>query len=288
MVPGAGRIYVRGMEKVNANKTIVITGASSGIGRFTAEHLVAAGHRVYGTSRASSPEGPAGVRMLTLDVDDDNSVRRCVKTVLAEAGRIDVLINNAGRLVYGLIEDVPLVEAQRMFESNFWGAARMVAAVLPSMREQRRGHILVVGSLSNWVTIPMNGFYSASKAALSRYTEALRHETRHWGVRVALVEPSDVASAIWGNALKYPARLPGYQRLAERVVAAVEALLVAAPAPTAVARLMVRLVDTEDPAPVYRVGSTARQMPWLRVMMPDRYFERGLRKRFGLAGLEHP
>lgn len=276
------------MKNLKPSKIILVTGASSGIGRSTAEHLVAAGHRVYGTSRALCAEGPAGVRMLTLDVEDEESVQRCVDAVLVEAGRIDVLINNAGRLVYGLIEDVPLVEAQRLFETNFWGAARVVKAVLPSMRERRRGHVLMVGSLSNWVTVPMNGFYSASKAALTRYTEALRHETRHWGVRVALVEPSDVASSIWSRAQKYPAKLPGYAPLAQRVVAALEPLLKAAPPPTEVARLMVRLVDEDDPAPVYRVGSLARRMPWLRVVVPARYFDKDVRKRFGIAGLGSP
>ena len=289
MVAVAERLYGWGMNKTaheqEPRKTILVTGASSGIGRLTAEGLVAAGHRVYGTSRAPDAAGPAGVRMLTLDVEDEGSVHGCVGMVLAEAGHLDVLINNAGRMVHGLLDDVPLVEAQRMFETNFWGAARMVSAVLPGMRERGCGQVLMVGSPSNWVTVPMNGFYSASKAALARYTEALRHETMHWGIRVSLVEPSDVASSIWSRARKYPARLPGNAPLAERVVSALQSLLDVAPPPTEVARLMVRLVDEKSPASVYRVGSLARRMPWLRVLMPARFFERGLRKRFGIEGI---
>jgi short-subunit dehydrogenase len=221
--------------------------------------------------------------MLTLDVEDEGSVHGCVGAVLAEAYHLDVLINNAGRMVHGLVDDVPLVEAQRMFETNLWGAARMVNAVLPGMRERGDGQVLMVGSLSNWVTVPMNGFYSASKAALARYTEALRHETMHWGIRVSLIEPSDVTSSIWSRAQKYAARLPGNVPLAERVVAALQSLLDVAPLPTEVARLMVRLVDEKSLGPVYRVGGVARRMPWLRVLLPARCFERGLRKRFGIA-----
>jgi len=103
-------------------------------------------------------------------------VRGCIDWVLAEAGRLDVLVNNAGRLVWGPVEEVPLSVAQRMFEANFWGAARMVNAVLPGMRARHQGRVIVVSSVASWVTVPLNGYYSASKAALSRYAEALRHE----------------------------------------------------------------------------------------------------------------
>lgn len=266
-------------------KTVLITGASSGIGWATAELLVAAGYRVFGTGRAQDPAGPPGVAMRTLDVADEASVRACVDSVIADAGSVDVLVSNAGRLVHGLVEEVPLPVAQRMFEANFWGATRMVNAVLPGMRARRRGQVIVVGSISNWVTVPLNGFYSASKAALSRYAEALRNETWHLGIRVTLVEPSDVTTPIWQKAHKLAAGLPEYRPLAERMQSAVSQLVDKGLSPTEVGGFIAKLVDEEDPAPVYRVGALARRMPWLRVVMPARFFERGMRKRFGIENL---
>jgi NAD(P)-dependent dehydrogenase (short-subunit alcohol dehydrogenase family) len=266
-------------------KTVLITGASSGIGWATAELLVRAGYRVYGTGRAKHPAGPVGVAMRTLDVEDEASVRACVDAVIAEAGAVDVLVSNAARLVHGLVEEVPLGVAQRMFEANFWGAARMVNAVLPGMRARRQGRVVIVGSISNWVTVPLNGFYSASKAALSRYTEALRSETQHLGIRVALIEPSDVTTPIWQKADKLEPRLPEYRALAERMQSAVSGLVNKGLSPAEVGQVIARVVDEKDPAPVYRVGALAKRMPWLRVVIPARSFERGMRKRFGIEKL---
>jgi len=270
------------LHRAQSPKTILITGASSGIGWAAAELLVAAGHRVYGTGRARDPAGPPGVAMRTLDVEDEASVRRCVDSVLADAGRVDVLVNNAARLVYGVVEEVPLLAAQRMFEANFWGAARMVNAVLPGMRARRQGQVIVVGSLSNWVAVPLNGFYSASKAALTRYTEALRYETHPLGVRVTLIEPSDVATAIWQRAEKLTPRLPDYTALAASMQSAVTRLVAQGLSPADVGRVIAKVVATEDPDPVYRVGALAKRMPWLRVVAPAKFFERGMRKRFGI------
>lgn len=271
-------------QSTAAANVVLVTGASSGIGWATAERLVATGHRVYGTSRARDPVGPAGVVMRTLDVEDHGSVQSCVERIVAETGRIDTLVSNAGRLVHGLIEDVPLATAQRMFETNFWGATRMVNAVLPGMRARRRGQIIVVGSLSVWVTVPLNAFYSASKAALTRYAEGLRYETRHLGIRVTVVEPSDVATSIWRKAERFPPRSSDYAGLAERALARLGPIVEGAAPPVEVGRLIADLVGEPDPGPVYRVGTLARRMPWMRVLMPARFFERGLRKRFGLDG----
>jgi NAD(P)-dependent dehydrogenase (short-subunit alcohol dehydrogenase family) len=265
-----------------AAKTVLITGASSGIGWATAELLVSAGHRVYGTGRARGPKGPSGVHMLTLEVEDEASVRACVDSVLAEAGAVDVLVSNAGRLVHGLVEEVPLPVAHSMFEANFWGAARMVNAVLPGMRARRRGSVIVVGSISNWVTVPLNGFYSASKAALSHYTEALRNEVHHLGIRVSLIEPGDVTTPIWQKAERLAPRLPEYRSLAEHMQSAVTALVDKGLSPEEVGQVIARVVDEYDPAPVYRVGTLAKRMPWLRVVVPAKFFERGMRKRFGI------
>jgi len=289
--PGAWS-YDREMSKSRPRaalaKTVLITGASSGIGWATAQQLMAAGHRVFGTGRAQAPVGPPGVSMRTLDVEDEATVQTCVDSILAEAGRLDVLVNNAGRLVYGPVEEVPLPVAQRLFEVNFWGTARMVNAALPHLRAQRDGQVIVVGSVASAVTVPFNGFYAASKAALARYTEALRHETKHLGVRVTLVEPADVATSLWQKAETIAPRLPVYASMSVQIQAAVNTLRSDAMPAEAVGRLIAGLVDEPDPAPVLRVGALTRRMPWLRVLVPARAFERGMRRRFGLDRLSSP
>jgi NAD(P)-dependent dehydrogenase (short-subunit alcohol dehydrogenase family) len=264
------------------SKVVLVTGASSGIGRATAERFAADGHTVFGTSREPHPVG--AVRMLRLDVSDDASVRACVDEVLAAAGRLDVLVSNAGQMVFGPIEEVPLDSARRMFDVNFWGAARVVAAALPSLRASR-GHAVLVGSVAGSVAVPLNGFYAASKAALGRYAEALRHETAHLGVRVSLIEPADFRTAFWTNAEVVPATIGAYRPVRERVLRALRILVDAAPAPTPVAEAVVRIASLERPPPVVRVGTMARRLPALRALLPAMVFEAGVRRRFGLTGM---
>jgi NAD(P)-dependent dehydrogenase (short-subunit alcohol dehydrogenase family) len=224
--------------------------------------------------------------MIPLDVEDTASVEACVGAVLDRAGRLDVLVSNAGRMVFGPAEEVPLAEAQRMFETNFWGTARLVDAVLPAMRARGGGHVVVVGSVAAGVTIPLNAFYAASKAALTRYTEGLRHEVRHLGVRVALVEPGDVRTRLWDDGRVVPPRIPAYAALRERVLAGIGPLRASAITPGEVAAAIVEAAEAEAPEPVYRVGAMARRLPWMRVLMPAWVFEEGLRRRFGIAGME--
>jgi NADP-dependent 3-hydroxy acid dehydrogenase YdfG len=260
----------------------LVTGASSGIGWATAEQLQRAGYRVFGTSRSREAKGPAGVTMLALDVEQDASVRACIGTVLGEAGHIDVLVSNVGRLVFGPAEEVPMAEAQRMFETNFWGTVRVVNAVLPGLRARKRGHIVVVGSVAAWLACPLNAFYAASKAALARYTEAVRVETLGLGVQVVLVEPSEVATRFWEVGHKVEPRLADYAPLG-RVYGAVAGLFANALEPEQIADAIVAIARDPAPKPVYRIGAIARRMPWMRVALPVRFFERGLRKRFGLG-----
>src|SRR5690606_35507590 len=158
-------------------KVVLITGASSGLGRATARLLAERGYRVFGTSRRPPADAPTGgVEPLALDVCADASVAACVQTVLARAGRIDALINNAGYELGGALEEATLEEAQRQFETNFFGAVRMIRAVLPAMRRQGGGRIVNVSSLAGLAPVPFLGLYSASKFALEGYSEALRHE----------------------------------------------------------------------------------------------------------------
>jgi len=176
-------------------RVVLITGASSGIGQACAVHLAARGWRVFGTSRKDTATAD-GVTMLRMDVDDEASVNRGVQEVIERAGRIDAVVNNAGYSLVGSIEDTSIEEAKAQFETNFFGALRVCRAVLPIMRQQKRGHIVNISSLAGVFGLPFGGHYSASKFALEGMSEALRYETRRFGIHVSLVEPGDYQTAI--------------------------------------------------------------------------------------------
>jgi short-subunit dehydrogenase len=174
------------------SQTVLVTGASSGIGRATARLLAERGFTVFGTARKPSPpdEGAkSGVTMVALDVRSDESVRACVEQVVAKAGRLDVLVNNAGYSLTGAAEETSVEEAKAQLETNFFGAVRMVNAVLPGMRKAEAGKIINISSLAGSTAIPYSGFYSASKFALEGYSESLWYEVRPFGISVSLVEP---------------------------------------------------------------------------------------------------
>src|SRR5215831_16453840 len=178
-------------------RVALVTGASSGIGEATDARLAAAGFRVFGGSRNGSADRGAAVEHLVLDVRDDASVRDCIGHVRRAAGRLDVLVNNAGYLCAGAVEEVPAAEAQAQFETNYFGVARMTAAVLPGMRERRAGHIITISSLVGLAAVPFWGHYSASKFAVGGLMEALRHEVRLFGISVALVEPGMIRTPFY-------------------------------------------------------------------------------------------
>src|SRR5215510_10566673 len=170
-------------------KVVLVTGASSGVGQYTARLLSQKGYKVFGTSRnPASAEAIPAVQMLALDVRSDASVAACVTAVVNQAGRVDVLVNNAAYELAGALEETSLEEAKAQFETNFFGVVRMVTAVLPSMRRQKQGQIINVSSLSGVTSIPFMGIYSASKFAVEGYTEALRMEVKPFNIHVSLTE----------------------------------------------------------------------------------------------------
>ncbi|MCY1013953.1 SDR family NAD(P)-dependent oxidoreductase [Nannocystis pusilla] len=176
---------------------VLITGASSGFGEAAARLLAARGPcRVFGTSRrAAGHDTPGGVEMLPLDVRSDASVAACVDAVMQRAGRIDVLVNNAGYTLAGAVEETAIDEAKAQFDTNFFGMARMVRAVLPVMRAQGGGRIVNVSSLAGLVGVPFHAHYSASKFAVEGLSEGLRQEVRRFGIHVSLIEPGDFKTA---------------------------------------------------------------------------------------------
>src|SRR6266542_2008131 len=178
------------------SQTVLVTGASSGIGQATAQLLAQQGYTVFGTARKPAAAMSNGVTMVALDVRSDDSVRACVDRVLTQAGGIDVLVNNAGYSLMGAAEETSVTEAKAQLETNFFGVVRMVNAVLPAMRKAHKGKVINIGSLAGITAIPFGAFYTASKFAIEGYTEALWHELRPLGINVSVIEPGFVHTKI--------------------------------------------------------------------------------------------
>ncbi len=269
----------------STSKVVLVTGASSGIGRAIADLLHARGHRVYGTSRR--PEAhTAPWRLVAMDVIDDASVLAAVTTVLAEAGRIDVLVNNAGLVVSGAVEDTSIAEARRSFETNVLGPMRVAKAVLPGMRERRSGLIVNVGSLAGRIGMPFQGIYSATKFALEGLTEALRQEVAGFGIAVTLVAPGDTATPVVENRVRATAATdPASPYAADfaRVLAMYEKDEKAGAPVGGVAALVAALVEARRAGARRVVGpAPQRVLVAARNVVPGPIFRWGMSLYFGL------
>ncbi len=266
---------------------ILITGCSSGIGRATAIEAAARGHRVFATARNPETlrdlESRGQIRTLALDVTDAASIRDAVAAVLAEAGHLDALVNNAGYGQYGAAEDVTAEEWRRQFDVNLFGAIEVARAVLPAMREKRRGTIVNVSSVAGKIAIPFAAPYCASKHALEAFSDALRVEVAPFRVRVAVIEAGPIETRFGDRARAGVARLlasPGpyspFYRNAER---AMDTDFQAGKLPPeAVARVILKAIESENPKTRYRITRLARALILLRRFLPDRFFDRRMKK----------
>jgi len=181
-------------------KVVLITGASSGIGKTCGEFLRRKNCIVYGTGRYHQPD--AGYNMLKMDVRDDESVKQAIRCIIDREKRIDVLINNAGIAAAGAVEDTSIEEAGFQFETNFFGSLRVTRAVLPFLRKQNSGLIINISSIGGLISVPFTGLYCAGKFALEGMSEALRYELKEFNIHVVLVEPGDVQSEMTMHRIK--------------------------------------------------------------------------------------
>ncbi len=266
---------------------VLITGASSGIGKACAQHLARRGYLVYGTSRSApfppAPPGPGQPVLIRMDVTQDDSVRGAVDLALRELGRLDVVVNNAGFAIAGAVEDTSIEEAKSQLETNFFGILRVCRAVLPVMRSQGEGLIVNIGSLGGVTALPFQALYSASKFAVAGLTEALRLEVRPLGIRVTRIEPGDMRTGITDRRVRVAGWTQGspYGQRAERVLRIVERDERRGGSAEAVALLLERIIRSPDPAPCYRVGPVLERLgAALKAILPARLFERALAKYY--------
>jgi NAD(P)-dependent dehydrogenase (short-subunit alcohol dehydrogenase family) len=266
----------------HSGKTAIVTGASTGIGRATAEALAKAGFRVFGTSRRAVKDGPRDVAMLTCDVTDDAAVLSFVSTVLSRTGRIDLLVNNAGIGLLGGAEESSISQIQALFDVNLFGVIRMTNAVLPLMRQRGQGRIVNISSVLGFIPAPYSAHYAATKHALEGYSESLDHETRAFNVRIALVEPAYTRSAFEQNILAADSELKDYEAARAGARALLQDVTAIGDTPESVAEAVLQAATDTRPRRRYPAGKMARQISVLRRFVPSNAFDKSLRKQMRL------
>lgn len=265
-------------------KTALLTGASSGIGKAAALALMDAGYSVVGTSRSAAPgEVRDGIRMIACDVTSDESVAAAVALAHGELGHIDLLVNNAGFGVTGASEESSITQVHSLFETNYYGVVRVTNAVLPIMRKQGSGRILNVGSALGFIPAPYSAHYSATKHAVEGYSESLDHEVREFGVRVAVIEPAATRTSFESSNIPADTQVPVYNASRAKYLAAFGRSMSVADTAENVAETIVLAAGAKAPLLRYPSGKAARQVAFARRFLPRTLFDKILHKQFGLA-----
>ena len=289
------------MAKTAPTGPILITGSSSGIGRSSALALHAAGRTVYATARrldSIKDLADQGIRTLALDVTDEESMTTAVAAIEAESGPIAVLINNAGYGLYGAVEQVPMDDIRRQFETNFFGLVRLTQLVLPGMRQARQGRILNVSSMGGRVTLPGGAFYHASKYAVEAFSDALRMEVAQFGIDVVLIEPGPVktpwndvaAGSMDGNGAAEASAgaaddpYAAYKKAVAGSFTTVQDGPLARLVSTAddIAEVIVKAVTAGTPRTRYLINAVAKSMLATRRLLPTRASDAVLARQYGL------
>jgi short-subunit dehydrogenase len=261
-------------------KVILITGASSGMGKVFALDLAKEGHIVYGAARRMDlleELAQKGVHTIQLDVTEDTSMQSCVQTILDREGRIDVLVNNAGYGSYGTIEDVPIEEAKRQLEVNVFGLARMTQLVLPAMRKQKSGKIINISSIGGKIATPFGAWYHASKFAVEGMSDSLRTEVKPFGIDVIVIEPGGVksewADIAYENLVK-TTRNTAYSDMATKFKKAFEATVAKNAEPEVISRLVSKAISAKKPKTRYSGGYMAKPVLFFRRWLGDRSMDK--------------
>lgn len=275
------------MNTSPVDRVVLVTGCSTGIGRASALALQRAGLTTYATARRPETLAEleaAGCRTLALDVTDEASRTDAVGTIEREQGRLDALVNNAGYAEYGPLEEISLARWRREFETNVFGAVRLIQLALPGMRERRAGRIVNMSSMGGRMAFPMGAPYHASKFALEALSDVLRVEVAPFGIDVVLIEPGIVATGYADTASTglHDAAEGPYGDLARSFLAAMASSYRGrgAASPERVAQVVVRAVTAARPRTRYKVTMNARLLPAARTMLPDRAWDAVLRRTF--------
>ncbi len=266
-----------------SNRVAIVTGASAGIGQRVACRLHEQRWVVVGASRRGT--GSDGWASLAMDVDDDRSVADGVQEIIGEYGRIDAMVACAGWGLAGAVEQTPIAEAKAQLETNFWGAVRVVQAVLPTMRRQGSGRIVLISSIGGVIGIPFQAFYSASKFAMEGYGEALAYEVAPFGIHVSLVQPGNVRTDFTGSRrhVGAPADDNPYVETAAKAVGIMEHDEANGVPPDKAAIAVEKLLNSARPRRRVSVGKMGERvgLPAKR-LLPHRVFEAAAKSSLGV------
>ncbi len=266
-----------------ASQTVLITGASSGIGEATARKLLEEGYIVYAAARRTERMREleaAGALVLKMDVTNDDDIVAGVERINREQGGVDILINNAGFGLFGAMEDIPLEEARYQFEVNLFGAARLTQLVLPYMRQKGAGKIVNVSSIGGMIYTPLGSWYHATKHALEGWSDCLRFELRDFGIDVIIIQPGSIRTG-FGDVAFGPAMerssTTAYSSLANgmrAMRARSEGSRLTASPPSVIADTIYKAIRARRPRTRYAAGKYARPLLLLRRLISDRMYDR--------------
>jgi short-subunit dehydrogenase len=263
------------------SKVILITGASSGMGKEAAKKLIQQGHKVYTAARRIDQMQDLkamGGFPLQMDISNEADVQKTVDTIIRAEGKIDVLWNNAGYGLYGAVEEIPIAEARKQFEVNLFGLASLTQKVTPYMREAKSGTIINTSSMGGKIYTPMGAWYHATKHALEGWSDCLRIELQSFNINVVVLEPgiieTEFGSVMLDSLTQFSGKGP-YKGIVDRLAAATHKMYEqGGTKPAVIADTVVKIVNNAKPKTRYRVGLWAKPMVWMRVYLGDKLFDR--------------
>lgn len=266
------------------NKVVLITGGSSGIGKITGLYLSSLGNKVYGTTRSLKKYTDFNeFTLLELDVKAPETIQKTIDEILLREGRIDVLINNAGVGITGPIEETPIDEINKVFDTNLNGPIRLIQAVLPQMRKQNSGLIINITSIAGYMGLPFRGIYSATKGSLELVTEALRMETKSQGIHLVNLAPGDFATNIASGRYHAPVLQDSPYSAYARTLESINEDVASAQDPILVAKMVAKIMNKKNPKAHYLVGTFMQRLSvFLKKIVPSNVFEKLLLNHYKL------
>lgn len=267
------------------NKVVLVTGGSSGIGKAIGVFLKSKGHQVIGTTRfLDHKKADSAIELVAMDVTKRPSIDAAISEVITKYGRIDVLVNNAGIGVTGPVEEIPEAEIEKVMRTNFTGPVQVIQAVLPHMRGASEGLIINITSIAGYMGLPYRGVYSSSKAALELITEALRMETKGFGIRITNLAPGDFATHIADRRYHAPLHDDSpYRTSYKNTLDDINAHVELGSDPIEVGRKVLEIMAIKHPKIHYKVGKRTQKISvFLKHILPDKWFEKLLMKHYKL------
>lgn len=263
-------------------RVALVVGASSGMGKACAEYLKSKGYRVYGTSRKASfvddiaDVGDGFIKMIPMDVTNEDSIKEAVKYVTDKEGQINILLNCAGYALGGAVEDISYEEVLDIFNTNFFGMMMVINQVLPIMRKQNSGLIVNISSVAGFIAVPFQSMYSASKYAVEAMTEALRMEVKPFGIKVSMIDPGDINTG-FTSSRKIAKSAQINEVYIERHEKAVNEMIkseTTGPGPEVVVKEFAKILHSKNPPIRVVVGMKYKMVALLKKLLPSKVVEK--------------